>query len=78
MDIRVTDSRTADVQTSLPIIHAKETVDENPSHDLQQVMESGSGTEDINLTSPVLNLVGEVENIIRMGPAESKHPFFYF
>ena len=66
------------VQTSLPVIQAEETVDENPSHDLQQFMESGSGTEDFNLTSPILNLVGKVENIIGIGPAEGKHPFFYF
>ena len=78
VDIPFIDSEMADVQTSLPVNQAEETVDENPSCDLQQVMESGSGTEDINITSLVLNLVREVENIFGMGLAEGKHPFFYF
>ena len=76
VDIPVTDSRMVDVQTSLPVIQAEETVAESPSYDLQQVMKSGSGTEDINLTSLKSGRGGE--NIIGMGPAEGKHPFFSF
>ena len=72
-DILVADSEMATEQTSLPVTQAEETVAENPTHDLPQVMESGSGTEGNNLTSPDLNLVGEAPVIVGMGPVEAKH-----
>lgn len=74
-DISVTDFGMAVVQTSLPIIQPEETIAENPSHDLQYVMESGSGTEEVNLTSSILNVVDEVANLAGMGPTEGKYLF---
>ena len=45
VDVPVTDFRMADAQTNLPVTQAEETVAKNPSHDLQQAMESGSRTD---------------------------------